>query len=150
MEKEFEKQKCVVVADRNTGMLEGIRGLLETMFDSVVMVPDEKSLLNAADKLRPDLVLVEVSFAVSGGSGVASLLRRRLPELKFILLGTDKEPEIIDACMASGASGYLLKWGRVRSTLLTHLVRFAIFIRHGPPSKDRVSRCILSHHLPGK
>lgn len=117
MEKEFEKQKCVVVANRNTGMLEGIRGLLETMFDSVVMVADEKSLLNAADKLRPDLVLVEVSFAVSRGSGVASLLRRRLPELKFILLGTDQEPEIIDACMASGASGYLLKWRLARDLI---------------------------------
>jgi DNA-binding NarL/FixJ family response regulator len=30
--------------------------------------------------------------------------------VKFIVLGTEDAPEVIDACMAAGASGYLLKW----------------------------------------
>jgi DNA-binding NarL/FixJ family response regulator len=91
-------------------MMEGIRGLMGTLFESVIMVAEETSLLNAVKNLRPDLVLVDLSFPVSGGGGVASLLRQHAPGVKFIVLGTEDDPEVVDACMAAGASGYLLKW----------------------------------------
>ena len=79
------------------------------MFDSVIMVAEETSLLNAVKNLRPELVLVDLSFPVSGGTGVAAFLRQHAPGVKFIVLGTEDAPEIIDACMAAGASGYVLK-----------------------------------------
>ena len=90
--------------------MEGIRGLMETLFESVIMVAEETSLLNAVKNLRPDLVLVDLSFPVSGGTGVASFLRQYAPGVKFIVLGTEDAPEVVDACVAAGASGYLLKW----------------------------------------
>jgi two-component system nitrate/nitrite response regulator NarL len=91
-------------------MMEGIRDLLQSMFESVIMVAEETSLLDAVKKLRPDLVVVDLSFPVSGGTGVASLLQQQAPGVKFIVLGMEDTPEVIDACMAAGASGYLLKW----------------------------------------
>ena len=91
-------------------MMEGIRDLVATLFDSVIMVAEENSLLDAVKKLRPDLVLVDLSFPVSGGAGVAALLQRCAPGVKFIVLGMEDTPEVIEACMAAGASGYLLKW----------------------------------------
>lgn len=105
-----DRQKCVVLCHRHAGMMEGIRGLMETQFESVIMVADETSLLNAVANLRPDLVLADLSFPVSGGTGVGSLIRQHAPGVKFIVLGTDDAPEVVDACMAAGASGYLLKW----------------------------------------
>jgi DNA-binding NarL/FixJ family response regulator len=64
---DIARQKCVVLCHRHTGMLEGIRDLLQTMFESVIMVAEETSLLNAVKNLRPDLVVVDLSFPVSGG-----------------------------------------------------------------------------------
>jgi two-component system nitrate/nitrite response regulator NarL len=110
MGEDLVRQKCVVLCHRHAGMMEGIRDLLQTMFESVIMVAEETSLLNAVKNLRPDLVVVDLSFPVSGGTGVASLLQQHAPGVKFIVLGTEDAPEVIDACMAAGSSGYLLKW----------------------------------------
>jgi len=103
-------QKSVVIGLKLPRMMEGIRDLMETLFESVIMVSDETSLRNAISKMKPDLVVVDLSFPVSGGSGVASLIRQHAPGVKFIVLGTDDAPEVIDACLAAGASGYLLRW----------------------------------------
>jgi DNA-binding NarL/FixJ family response regulator len=45
---------CVLLADRHHGLTEGVRGLLETAFGTVVMVADEASLLDGAARLRPE------------------------------------------------------------------------------------------------
>jgi two-component system nitrate/nitrite response regulator NarL len=110
MGEDLVRQKCVVLCYRHAGMMEGIRDLMQTMFESVIMVAGEASLLDAVKMLRPDLVLVDLSFPVSGGTGVAAFLRQHAPGVKFIVLGTEDAPEVIDACMAAGASGYLLTW----------------------------------------
>ena len=99
----------VLLAIRYPAILESIRGLLETMFGSVVMVSDERSLLETLGKLDPDLVVVDLSFQVVRESNVAVLLNRYDTELKFIVLSTYEEREIMENCMSSGASGYVLK-----------------------------------------
>ena len=99
----------VLLAIRYPAMLEGIRGLLETMFGSVAMVSDERSLLETLGKLDPDLVVVDLSFHVVRESNVAILLNRYDTKLKFIVLSTYEEREIMENCMSSGASGYVLK-----------------------------------------
>ena len=45
---------CVLLADRHYGLTEGVHGLLETVFATEVMVADEASLLEGAERLRPD------------------------------------------------------------------------------------------------
>ena len=53
------KKTSVLLFDRHPALVESIRDLLKTMFDTVVMVSDEDSLLEALDKLDPDLVVEE-------------------------------------------------------------------------------------------
>jgi DNA-binding NarL/FixJ family response regulator len=90
-------------------MMEGIRGLLESLFDSVVMVSDEMSLSETLARLDPDLAVVDLSLDISQASDVAVLLCRYDSDLKFIVLSTHEECEIAEKCMSSGASGYVLK-----------------------------------------
>ena len=104
------RQGCVILAHRLPGMSEGIRDLAEMLFESVIMVSEATSLSNAVTKLQPDLIIVDLAFPVSGRTGVASLLLQHAPLVKCIVLGTDDAPEVIDACIAAGASGYLLRW----------------------------------------
>jgi DNA-binding NarL/FixJ family response regulator len=91
-------------------MSERIRDLAEMLFESVIMVSEDTSLLHAMTNLQPDLVIVDLSFPVSGRTGVVSFLRQHAPVVKFLVLGTEDAPEVINACMAAGASGYLLRW----------------------------------------
>jgi DNA-binding NarL/FixJ family response regulator len=103
------KKTIVLLAVKHPAMMEGIRGLLETMFDSVVMVSDEISLSETLARLDPDFAVVDLSLDVTRESSVAVLLNRYDPELKFIVLSTHEGYEIMEKCMSSGASGYVLK-----------------------------------------
>ena len=90
-------------------MMEGLRDLLGTLFHSVIMVSDEKSLLEMLDRIAPDIVIVDLELPVKGTQNVAELLNRYDPELKFIVLSTHEGREIMEKCKSSGASGYILK-----------------------------------------
>jgi len=103
------KKGCVILADSHQNLLEGIRGLLETMFETVVMVADKKSLFEAADKLKLKLAIVDLSLPVSGQVNVAREFKSRYPELKFIILSVNDEPEAVSEVMSAGASAFVLK-----------------------------------------
>ena len=103
------KKTSVLLADRQTEMVEGIRDLLKTTFDTVVMVSDEKSLIETLDRFDPDLVIVDLGMPVTRAQNVANLLSQYNPEQKFIVLSTHKGSEVIDICESSGASGCILK-----------------------------------------
>ncbi|MBN2456905.1 MAG: response regulator transcription factor [Sedimentisphaerales bacterium] len=103
------KKGCVILADSHQNLLEGVRGLLETMFDTVVMVADKKSLFEAAGKLKPELAVVDLSLPISGEVNVAREVKSRYPKLKFIILSVHDEPAAVSEAMSAGASGFVLK-----------------------------------------
>jgi len=104
-----EKARCVILADTHANLLEGIRGLLETMFESVVMVADKRSLFEAVERIKPDLAVVDLSLAASGEASIARAINDSYPELKLIILSVHDEPTAIDEVMSAGASGFVLK-----------------------------------------
>ena len=103
------KKTSVLLADRHPALTESIRNLLETLFDIVVMVSDEKSLIETLNRFGPDLVVVDLEMPVTGAQNVANLLNRYDPELKFIVLSTHEGRAVMEKCKTCGASGYILK-----------------------------------------
>jgi DNA-binding NarL/FixJ family response regulator len=99
----------VLLADRHHGLTEGIRGLLETAFGTVVMVADAASLLEGAGRLRPDMAIVDLSLARDQGLGWLRTLRERCPGLKVIVLSVHDEQTVREAAMAAGADAFVLK-----------------------------------------
>ena len=103
------KHGTVLVADSHSPMLEGVRSLLEERFEAVVMVADEKSLLPTAAKLQPDLVIVDVSFPMSGTKNAVVVVRERFPEIRIIALSIHDESVAVERVLASGVSAFVLK-----------------------------------------
>ena len=99
----------MILAERHPNLLEGIRGLLETMFETVVMVADKRSLFEAVERIKPDLAVVDLSLAASGEASIARAISDSYPELKLIVLSVHDEPAAIDDAMSAGASGFVLK-----------------------------------------
>ena len=99
---------CVLFADRHHGLSEGVRGLLETAFDNVFMVADRDSLMNGAERLRPNVVVADLSLAGGDIAGLLSGLRRRAPTAKLLLLSVHDEPAVTSAVLAAGADGLVL------------------------------------------
>jgi DNA-binding NarL/FixJ family response regulator len=106
---EHEKGRCVILADSHQNALEGIRGLLETMFETVMMVADKKSLFEAIDKIGPDLAVVDLSLKVSGEVDIVREISNRYPELRFIILSLHDEQSAVEDVLSAGATGYILK-----------------------------------------
>ena len=100
---------CVLLADRHHGLTEGVRGLLETAFGTVVMVADEASLLEGAVRLQPEVAIVDLSLARDNGLGWLRELRQRCPDLKVIVLSVHDEQCVRSAAIAAGADAFVLK-----------------------------------------
>jgi DNA-binding NarL/FixJ family response regulator len=121
---------CVLLADRHHGLTEGVRGLLETSFGTVVMVAEEASLLEAAIRLRPEFAVVDLSLAQDGGLGWLLALRQRCPTLKVIVLSVHDEPSVARAAMSSGADAFVLK-----RAIATDLLNVVDSLRRGSSIK---------------
>ena len=99
----------IVLADRHPSMLTGIRSLLATEADTVLMAVDEASLRNAVLKVIPDLVIADLSFPVSGGPNVVKHVKQCTPAIKIIILSVYDDPAVVDGILADGADGVVLR-----------------------------------------
>ena len=104
-----KRSSCVLLADRHHGLTEGVRGLLETAFGTVIMVADEASLLDGADRIKPDVAVVDLSLARDAGLGWLRALRRCCPDLKVIVLSVHDEQSVRRAAMEAGADAFVVK-----------------------------------------
>ena len=99
----------VVLADSHPDMLEGLRRMLETVAKSVLMVADEASLIQAMESVRPDLVIADLSFPVSGAENVARLIKQLHPAIKLIVVSIHDDPAAVNEAGSAGAEGFILK-----------------------------------------
>ena len=103
------KHGCVILADVHHPLLGAIEGLLDVMFDTVVMVSSYESLLETAQRIQPDLIVADLSLPSSDGQKLLLKLDERLNEFKMIILGTYNDTDIIDSILKKGPEGYVLK-----------------------------------------
>jgi len=125
---------CVLLADRHHGLTEGVRGLLETAFGAVVMVADKASLFAAADRLRPEVAVIDLSLARDSGLGWLSAIRQRCPGLKVIVLSVHDEHAVRRAALEAGADAFVLK--REIVTELLNAVELVREVRYLSASTD--------------
>jgi DNA-binding NarL/FixJ family response regulator len=123
--------RCVLLADRHHGLTEGVRGMLETSFDAVVMVADEASLVESAKRLQPTVAVVDLSLMAGESLRWLKWLRALCPQLKLILLSVHDEPSVCQSAMAAGADGFVLK--RAIATQLLTAVDEVLAGRHYVP-----------------
>src|SRR6185312_9775417 len=91
------------------GMLGGVHSLLDALFDTVLMVAEERSLMEAIATFKPDLVVVDLSLPREGEANIARCLMQRHPELRLIVLSVHDEPTVVSQIRNAGAAGFVLK-----------------------------------------
>jgi DNA-binding NarL/FixJ family response regulator len=89
--------------------MEGVRGLLETEFEAVVVVGDEVSLFESARQLHVALAIVDLSLRRGDGLGLLRRMRSNFPKLKLIVLSLYDEKSAELAAIEAGANGFVLK-----------------------------------------
>lgn len=99
----------VLLADDHTLILAGLKTLLESDFDLVGTAEDGRALLKAAEKLKPDVILLDISMPLLNGLEAARHLRKIAPHAKIIFLTMHGDVAYVKEAFRVGASGYLLK-----------------------------------------
>jgi DNA-binding NarL/FixJ family response regulator len=103
------KHGRALLADGHLGMLGGIHSLLDALFETVLMVADEPSLMDAIATFKPDLVVVDLSLACDGEANIARRLMGRHPDLRVIVLSVHDEPTVVGQMLSAGVAGFVLK-----------------------------------------
>ena len=103
------QQERVILADKHSSVLGGIRRLLEAEVETVLMVADENSLKHALEHFNPDVVVADLSLPVSTKTNIAKELKENFPQIKIIILSIHDERSVVDDVMALGIEGFVLK-----------------------------------------
>lgn len=99
----------VLLAEDHTVVLEGLQALLKDSFELVGMVHDGRALLEAAERLRPDVIVTDISMPLLNGLDAIRQIRARRPDAKIIVLTMHRDTHLAAEAFRAGVSGYLLK-----------------------------------------
>lgn len=109
----------ILLADDHTMVIEGLRSLLEEKGQDVVgVVGDGRALIKAAQQLKPDIVILDISMPLLNGLDAAVQLKQSLPNVKIVFLTMKDDRNLAAAVLRLGAVGYVLKHSAA-SELLT-------------------------------
>src|ERR1700680_3789464 len=97
----------VLLADSHLGMLQGVYSMLDVLFETVLMVADERSLIEAIATFEPELVVVDLSLPGIGEANVARRLMERHPDLRLIVLSVHDDPTVAALIRNTGAPGFV-------------------------------------------
>jgi DNA-binding NarL/FixJ family response regulator len=107
----------VLLADDSEEILETVKQLLTPRFEVVGEVTNGELLLKAVRRLRPDVLVVDISIPVINGIEAVTALKAEGFKPKVVFLTIHDDADFVTACFAAGAKGYVLK-----PRLLTDLV----------------------------
>jgi two-component system, NarL family, response regulator DegU len=100
----------LLLADDHRMLREGLRRTLEEEGLEVVgEAADGEEALRLAAKLRPDVVLMDVTMPVLDGVEATRQLHEHLPEIPVVILTMHADREVLARAIRAGASGYLVK-----------------------------------------
>jgi len=111
------KRPRILLADDHSLILEGIKGLLESEYEIVGLVDNGKALVDAALRLKPDIVVLDISMPILNGIDAMREMKRELPQAKAIILTMHSSPIYLRRALEAGASGYVLKSGAAEELL---------------------------------
>lgn len=101
--------KTVLLADDHTLMLEGLVRLLGTEFDVVGIASNGRVVLEEAQRLQPDVVVLDVGMPELNGIEAARRLPKVAPSAKIVFVTQQLAPAYLHAAFAAGAKAYVAK-----------------------------------------
>ena len=144
----------VILADDHALLLEAFVKLLEPACRVVATVTDGRALVEAALKLKPDVVVADIAMPLLNGLDAVQHLRAELPETGLILLTVNEDPDVAAEAIRRGALGYVLKNSAAGElfTAIQHVTAGRPYSTHlitREPVNVFVSRAQQSHRTPG-
>jgi len=103
------KRPRLLLADDHKIVLEGLRGILDQEFEVVGAVEDGRTLVAEADRLRPDVVVADISMPGLNGMDAARQIKKMDAQIKIVFLTMHADVSYASGAFDAGASGFVLK-----------------------------------------
>ena len=107
----------ILLADDHRPFLNMVKELLLSTCEVVGLVPDGQALIEAAGRLHPDVILTDISMPVLNGIDASQQLSDSGSTAKVIFLTAHSDMDFVEACLATGALGFVMK-SRLANDLL--------------------------------
>jgi len=99
----------VLLADDHAMLLAAFEQLLAPLCRVVGSVADGRALLEAAPRLKPDVIVLDISMPLLNGVEVCRKLKPELPGTRWVFLTVNEDADLALEAFRAGASGFLLK-----------------------------------------
>ena len=99
----------VLLADDHTLILGAFEKLLSPVCEIVGQVSDGRALVTAAEALKPDVIVLDISMPLLNGLEAGRQIKQKLRNVKLVFLTMNEDPDLAAEAFRSGASAYLLK-----------------------------------------
>ena len=140
------RKSRVLMADDHSILLAGLRKLIEDQCEVVETVENGRALLEAAGRLKPDLILLDISMPLLNGLEAARHLMKSLPKTKLLFLTMHASPRYAMEAFKVGAHGFLLKQSAVSE--LPQAIKAVLSGRHY--LTPLIAKPVIDHALNAK
>jgi DNA-binding NarL/FixJ family response regulator len=107
-----------LLADDHRMFAEGLRSLLAEEFELLEIVDDGLAMIDAAKRLRPDVIVADITMPRLNGIEALVQLRRDLPDVRVVFLTMHKDVAYARRALAAGALGFVLKHAALTELVL--------------------------------
>ena len=94
----------VLIADDHQMLADALKRLLEPRFEVVGIVCNGRALVETAQKLRPDVVVVDVAMPQLNGLDAARQIKHRTPNVKIVFMTMNEDPDLVGEAFRAGVS----------------------------------------------
>ena len=99
----------IIVADDHRLVAEGVVKILEKEYSVVATPTDGRAFIEAVEKFRPNLALVDISLPLLNGLDACRQVKKSCPGVKLIILTMHAEPHFVNEAFRVGVEGYVMK-----------------------------------------
>jgi DNA-binding NarL/FixJ family response regulator len=99
----------VLLADDHALLLGALEKLLAADYEIVGQVSDGRALLEAAEKLTPEVIVLDISMPLLNGLEAGRQIKHRMRNVKLVFMTMNEDADIAAAAFKAGASAYILK-----------------------------------------
>jgi DNA-binding NarL/FixJ family response regulator len=103
------KRPRVLLADDHQMLADALRRVLEPRCEVVGAVGDGRALLEAAERLQPDIVVLDIAMPRLNGFDAGRKLKQSLPHVKLVFMTMHDDPYLVGEAFRAGGSAFLLK-----------------------------------------
>ena len=120
MSRETNMTITILIADDHDIIRKGLKSILEQRPEYKVVgeAQDGEEALEKAEKLKPEIMLLDISMPKISGLDIIEQVKRRSPATKIIMVSVHKMSAYILKAFKSGVSGYLIKENAAEELLL--------------------------------